>query len=108
MFSFLCRPKQPMGEVQITPPGTNMLCFDPPGVVRVIAFHLLDEGKARAINIQSSQVAVIKLARRIVRLTISTDQWARMENGQRLQWLLIQSRIVVRSAASGTAMLSVR
>ena len=108
MFSFLRRPKQVADQVKAQQSSTNVLSFDPSGIVRAIAFHLLDEGKAHAISPESSEAAVQKLSQRINRLTISADQWAAMENVQRLNWLLNRSHIVVRSASSGAAMLSVR
>jgi hypothetical protein len=84
------------------------ISFDPSGVVRAITFHLLDEGKAHGVNLQSSEAVVHKLSQRINHLAISADQWAAMDNGQRLRWLLKQSHIVVKLGSSQNAMLSVR
>jgi len=108
MFSFLRRTKPATDEMKATETGVNMLSFDACGVVRAITFHLLDEGKARAVNLKSSQAAIHKLAGRMSCLRISAAQWAAMNNVQRLQWLLKQSHIVVKSAPSRPAMLAVR
>lgn len=108
MFPFLRRAKPATGRTVSTPASTHLLWFDPARIVQGISFHLLDEGKARAINPESSQAAVDQLSQRFDRLTVSADRWAAMENPQRLQWLLDQSHIVVESASSGSATLWVR
>jgi hypothetical protein len=108
MFSFLRRPSVATDEVKATEPGTKVLCFDPATIVRAITFHLLDEGKAHCVNPQSSEAAIQKLCQRSILLAIPADRWATMENVQRLQWLLAQSRIVVKPASSGSAKLAVR
>lgn len=108
MFSFLRRSRRATDEVNTTQCGTRMVSFDPSGIVRAISFHLLEEGKARVVNRESSEAATHKLSQRFVRVAISADQWAAMDNVQRLQWLLKQSHIVVKSGLSGSCMLSVR
>ena len=108
MFSFLWRSKPVTNEAKAASGNAKMLAFDPSSIVRAITFHLLDEGKARAVNLESSEAAVRKLSQRMNRLTISAEYWAAMDNVQRLQWLLRQSHIVVTSAQSRPAKLSVR
>ncbi len=106
MFPFLRRARPAPVPTDTIPTSTHMLCFDPCRIVQAITFHLLDEGKARSVV--SSDAVVDKLAQRIGQVAISADRWAAMENRQRLQWLLDQSHVVVKSASSGSATLSVR
>jgi hypothetical protein len=108
MFSFLWRSKPVTDEAKAASGNAKMLAFDPSSIVQAITFHLLDERKARAINLKSSEVAINKLSQRMSCLTIPAAHWAAMDNVQRLQWLLKQSRIVVKSAPSRPAMLAVR
>jgi hypothetical protein len=108
MFSLLRPLKQATDGVKATRTSSNVLSFDPSSIVQAIAFHLLDEGKASAVNRESSEAAVDKLARRNKQLVIAADQWATMSNAQRLQWLLDHSHVVVKSGTSGRAMLMVR
>jgi prolyl-tRNA editing enzyme YbaK/EbsC (Cys-tRNA(Pro) deacylase) len=77
MFSFLRRPKQATDEVNATQFSTSTISFDPSGIIRAITFHLLDEGKAHAVNPESSEATMHKLSQRINHLTISADQWSR-------------------------------
>ena len=107
MFSFLRRSNRATDDVNTSQLSTSMISFDPSSIVRAITFHLLDEGKARTINRQSTQAAVEMLSRRMSHLTISAEYWATMNNIQRLEWLLKQSHIVVTSASSRPARLSV-
>lgn len=108
MFSFIQRTRPAEEAAQPMPPASDVICFDPSGVVRAITYHLLDEHKAAGVNPESSRAAVGKLGQRIRYLSISARRWAAMKNAERLQWLLDQSHIVVKSAPSGPAMLSVR
>jgi hypothetical protein len=106
MFSFLRRAKPAMDATEPALTSTRMISFDPGRIVRGITFHLLDEGKARLV--ECSESVVYNLSLRMDHLTISADRWAAMGNAQRLQWLLDHSHIVVTSALSGSATLSVR
>ena len=108
MFSFLRRVKPASDQTSAASPNTNMLSFEPSSIVRAITFHLLDEGKARAVDPESTKAAVHKLSQRMSYLRISAAHWAAMDNGQRLQWLLTHGHVVVKSASSRPAMLFVR
>jgi hypothetical protein len=108
MFSFLRRPKPAIDDVEAAQINTGMLSFDPARIVRAITFHLLDEGQALAVKLRSYDAAVRKLSQRMYHLTISAGPWAEMENSQRLQWLLKQSGIAVKSTPFRPAILWVR
>ena len=108
MFSQLGLPKQAPEALEAAPASMNMLSFDPSTIVQAIAFHLLDEGKISAISRESSEAAVDKLSQQHRQLAISADQWVKMTNAQRLQWLLDRSHVVFKAGTSGTAVLMVR
>lgn len=108
MFSFLRRAKPVTDGIQAIQAASDMLSFDAFSIVRAITFHLVDEGKARAVDLKSSQAAIHKLSQRMSCVTISAAHWGVMDNVQRLQWLLKQSHIVVKSAPSRPTMLAVR
>ena len=81
------------------------LVFEPPEVVRAIAFHLLDEKFARGVTEESCDAAMLALAELEQRLEIKKERWLVLTNRQRLEWLLKQSRIVVEANLDGTVSL---
>jgi hypothetical protein len=107
MFSFLHRSRQTLcSQTNATEPPRS-LCFTPATIISGITFHLLDDRKVTAIDPQSQAFAAIALARRLDQLSIPADKWAAMENGQRLQWLLNQSHIVVKATTPNAVKLVV-
>ena len=77
-----------------TPEAEAVLQFEPDRIVRAIVFHMLDEGLAREIAPDSARNAVARLRRRAVRPSIRRSAWVAMNNHERLEWLLAESRTV--------------
>jgi hypothetical protein len=107
MYAFLMRHQDSHGNIQTSSGEEEMLSFDPSHVIQAITFHLLDEGKALAVSADSCAEVISELAERFDRLVISADEWAVMENYQRLVWLLRRSKVQVEFSQSGCATLSV-
>jgi hypothetical protein len=107
MQSFLMRGRDSQ-DVKSAPINDRMLSFDPSHVVQAITFHLLDEGRALGVGVDSCEEAIARLSERFEQITISSDEWSVMENERRLGWLLEQSHVVVQSGESGCATLLVQ
>jgi len=105
MFSFLHRPKQTTDRITPEEGAAPLLRFEPCRIVSGITFHLLEERKALSVDADSAHLVIEKLEERGQHLSISTDQWARMENMQRLVWLLNQARIDIKMSITGIATL---
>jgi hypothetical protein len=76
------------------PDADAVFQFEPDRIVRAIVYHMLDEGLAREIAPDSVHNAVTRLRRRGVRPSIRRSAWVAMNNHERLEWLLAESRTV--------------
>ena len=108
MFSFLHRPRQTTHRITTDEGESALLRFDPYRIVLGITFHLLEEGKALGVDVESATKAAEKLMERGEHLSIPADRWAGMENMQRLVWLLNQGRIDIKMSRAGVATLLTR
>jgi hypothetical protein len=78
--------------------------FPPRKVIDAVAFHLLDEGIAARVCPKSVRRVVKRLCRAAMAVQISAALWQRMDNRQRLQWLLSSTCTDYR-VGDGTAVL---
>jgi hypothetical protein len=110
MYRFLQRQKPTGDQIRLetrdAPEDTRQLVFDPRSIVRAIAFHLIDEGKCRAVDPHCIETVVMKLSHRLDHLAISAAHWAEMTNRERLRWLLNRSHVLVRRTSPESAWLS--
>lgn len=88
--------------------GANdvVLTFTPRRIVLAICFHLLEDKHVETMNAKSCQKIIDELAQRMATVAIVKSKWASMDNSQRLEWLLNQSRIQTQISDDGTAELS--
>ena len=70
------------------------LCFEPERVLCGIVFHVIDEGLARDVSVESLKLALDRLRRRRIRPAIRRSAWVAMSNHDRLEWLLAASRTI--------------
>lgn len=108
MFFFHRRRTGGPGEEMRRDPTGDPLLFDSSRIVLAIAFHLLDEGLAAAVDAASRDAVARGLADRGVRLDISQARWAAMDNRQRLRWLLAEATTGVTFGPGRVAVLSLR
>jgi hypothetical protein len=73
-----------------------------------VAFHLVDEGLAGAVDTASRDAAARGLDERGVRLAIGKEQWLALDNAQRLRWLLAHVPIDVTIGPDRVAVLKVK
>jgi hypothetical protein len=86
----------------------ELLVFEPERIVLAVAFHLIDEAIASSVDPASRDAVTRCLAERSVRLALTRQRWAALDNGQRLRWLLAQAPIDVTLGADRTALLGTR
>jgi hypothetical protein len=68
--------------------------FEPELAARAIVFHMLDEGLANEVKIESVRRLVARLRRRGLRPAIRRATWQEMTNHERLEWLLSETLTV--------------
>jgi hypothetical protein len=86
----------------------HLLRFEPDRIVWGIVYHMLDEGLAREVAPDSMRNALARLRRRGVRLSIRHGAWLAMNNHDRLEWLLAESRTVPLLREDGAVLLGSR
>jgi hypothetical protein len=81
--------------------------FSPGQLVAAVTFHLLDEGIARRVCPKSVERVLRRLGRAARPVQISASLWRAMGNRQRMEWLLVSSRMDYRLTGSerGVAVL---
>jgi hypothetical protein len=70
----------------------SVLIFTPEQIVQAIAFHLLDENRAKRVALISLHQTRDRLKRQHVSVMIARRQWIGFSNTERLEWLLLQSK----------------
>ena len=94
------RPPADRPASEITPPpaaapaAVAPISFEPEAAARAIVFHMLDEGLAREVTVDSVRKTVARLRRRGMRPSIRRSAWRGMSNHERLEWLLSETLTV--------------
>jgi hypothetical protein len=85
--------------------SAERLGFTPGTAVAGIAFHLMDERVALAVEEESLDRARERLTSEKFCPTIKRELWEGMANRERLEWLLTRSKTVTVMLPDGTARL---
>ena len=86
----------------------ELIPLAPSRIALGVAFHLVDEGLAGAVDTASRDNAARGLDERGVRLAICKEQWLALNNAQRLRWLLAHVPIDVTIGPDRVAVLRVK
>jgi hypothetical protein len=109
MFFFSWRhTEKPAEGMRQDPAADELLLFEPSQIVLAIAFHLLDEGLAAAVDATSREAVTHALTELGVRLALPRQRWRMMDNGQRLRWLLTQAATEVAFGPDRIAILTIK
>src|SRR5436190_12345361 len=87
---------------------SGVISFDCKMLVAGIAFHLVDEGFASSIDADSVARATDRIRRAELHPCITKSEWAAMNNQDRLQWLLVESRTCAVLSGSVAALGTLR
>ena len=105
MLSFLRRIKK---ELHPFTDEARTLVFTPHRIIEGIVFHLVDAGRAKAVDLESSIHAERTLSARMEVFQINRREWELMNDAERLWWLIPQGHVKITLATEGSAVISVK